>query len=151
MLFSKNKKIALIAVLFVILSIVVESLVDWQVSGYSKQPEIYAFWFNTAMFMFGFGTALTLLELNPRKQGPALFATITVSTAILIFANFEDCMYFLLGAGGFPANNVQWNWMIQYKWFHSWTTPDQLIWTIGFLLILAAFLYCMLKFGFKSR
>jgi hypothetical protein len=47
------------------------------------------------------------------------------STLILIFSGFEDFMYYFLN-GGFPPNDVNWNWMWQAKLFGSGTPQTKL-------------------------
>jgi hypothetical protein len=58
-----------------------------------------------------------------------LALTVIGSTLILIFSGFEDCMYIFLN-GGFPPNDVNWNWMWQAKLFWFWGTTNQIEWTI---------------------
>ncbi len=152
-----SRWIIVIAVLAVMLAIAVAANLDYQVmqhapyvAGQQAASERYGFWFNFVLFMFGFVPALLLGYLyRASKAGVVLFGTIVVATAIVIFANFEDCMYFLLGQRSFPANNVNWNWMWQANAIGRgfWNTSDQILWTVTWLIVLSLFLMLVLKFA----
>jgi hypothetical protein len=158
-----SKKILVVSVLLVVLAIAVFSMLDFTylqhapyVTGEQQASFSYGFWFNAAMSTVGFVVASLLLVFywdSRRKLGICLFGTVIGSTAIIIGSGLEDCLYFLLGAHGFPANNVIWTWMYEYKYFqwHFWNTTSQILWTIFWLSILAVFVFGMLKFIKKRR
>lgn len=150
-----SRWVIILAVLAIFLAVSVAANLDYQVmqhapfvSGQEAQYLIYGFWFTAVMFMFGFGIACALgYVYRASKAGGVLFGTVVVATALLIISGFEDCMYFLLGQGSFPANNVNWDWMIQAKWWGFWNTTDVIAWLSIWLLILALFLGLVLKFA----
>lgn len=132
-----NPKLMLVlAVILVAVAIMVASKLDYAVmqhapftTGQQQQSEIYGFWFSSTMVMFG---VILAVALGVVYESVVLGITVVASTAILLFGNFEDCMYFALGQGYFPANSTNWQWMWQSQssFFGFWNTPDQILWTI---------------------
>jgi magnesium-transporting ATPase (P-type) len=150
-----SNKIVVVAVLVIVLAIAVFSMLDFTylqhapyVTGEQQASEMYGFWFNMAMFTVGFAIASLLKTFYwDLPIGNYLFGTVIVSTVILIASGLEDCLYFALGAGRFPANNIIWTWMYEYEYFnwHFWNTTAQVVWTLLWLSILTAFVFGMLK------
>lgn len=130
-----NPKVMLVlAVVLIAVAIMVASKLDYAANSVmlsapnaEQQPEIYSFWFNSVMVMFGLVLAIALGVVY---ESVTMTVTIIASTAILIIGSFEDIMYFLLGQGYLPANNVSWNWMFEFRLFGVWNTSLQIFWTV---------------------
>jgi len=133
----------------VIVLIMVLAMVDWYVMtivnpaySYSTPQTMaifnshYWFWLTVLILAFGFCcAALMKVTYSYSPVGDYLAGMVVVADILLYVGNFEDDMYFLLGQHSFPSNTTQWTWMEQYKLFGFWTTSNQIVWSIFWLLI----------------
>ena len=144
--------IIILTLLLASLSIVFLSLTDWQVSGLSKEPTVYMQYFVAAMGMVGFSVGAILWLINPSRLGPNLFATVFGATILLIVSSLEDVLYFYLGQGYLPPENVNWNWMWQGIYFnHGWWDNNlELLWCFSWIAIMIAYVTAMIWVMWKK-
>ena len=136
------------------LAIAVFAMVDLQVmlrSPYDLSTELAAYNFyilciTATMLLFGVSAAVVAyVSFQKSPLGKTVATSIMASTVILLISGLEDIIFFVM-AGGFPANDVNWNWMLQTNIFGGWNTSSHLLWAVFWLgLVLPGALYFFFK------
>jgi len=139
-------KVFFISLIVLFISAGVFAMLDWQVmshsyydlsdSGEYSQYINYASWFGLSLSLPGIAMSILTCVFfwSFRNVRVILPAAILVCTLILLVSGLEDCFYFMLGANGFPAAEMNWNWLLQSRLFGFWNTTVHAIWTTFWVL-----------------
>jgi hypothetical protein len=139
-------KIFFISLIILFVSVSISAMLDWQVMSHSQYDlnnsveyiefENYAFWFGLSMSMPGIAISVVTCAIYWSVKGVRVMLPVAVlaCTLILLISGLEDLIYFALGANGFPAANMNWNWLLQSRLFGFWNTTIHVIWTAFWVL-----------------
>jgi hypothetical protein len=113
---------------------------EWQYPNW-----LYKYWVALGMVVVVFASALAVALYS--NGASKRFATAAFATVVLLFiGGFLDLFFYMFTAiRGEPYSFDYWS--AQYKWFGSWTWPQQIAWTLLCLISI----YVVWKWALRKR
>ena len=97
---------------------------DWAIDYWIAYTTAFVIFSVIISLMYWLGSKKTIKDL---KFSLALLVTVN----ILMISGLQDIIFYILWAGGLPPNNVVWWWVPWYHIIGTWTTPLQILLTLG--------------------
>ena len=148
----KGKALALLVLgisFFLSLAIMDYAIIHGHIASHSAEWQypywLYKYWIALGMVVVVFASALAVALWS--NGSSKRFATAAFATVVLLFiGGFLDLFFFMFTVlNGEPYSFDYWS--AQYKWFGSWTWPQQIAWTLLCLIGI----YLVWKWALRKR
>lgn len=140
------KRVAFLAVAITIFLFSLGAIDFWIFRLWQGSTALYHYWIAIGLAFISFGVCLaTIMWISDPKTKPAMLLGVFLTPFILFVAGIWDwIIYFIYTYYGasYPDYKI---WAAQARWFGHWDTSLQILWSLGFLGLLAIVWYCILR------